>query len=173
MEVTRENTENQSKEVTLLETDMKTSSTTDLIFQPTLETALYTDLVTELNSSAEAMASISGWIEVDGQPVVVANDYPSGMSRQDAAEVVFDRREHRMIYDNFEDPEDETVEHFLRTRSTNGFNWIDLDMGSGTHHIELKGRLDVHADESSEARAVVGSRTLVVHPVKLANDAEK
>lgn len=170
MEVAPTDASNKSSVHTLLSGTMKTSSPTDLIIQPTLETSLLTDLVTETNDSSEATASITGWVEIDGEPVIVASDYPDTMTQQDAAEVVFDRREHKMTLSNFDD-DDATMREFLRTRSTNGFNWVDLNLGSGTHNIDLKARLDVYADESSSAKALIGPRTLVVEPVKLSPDA--
>lgn len=72
-----------------------------------------------------------------------------------------------------------TGELFLRTyqgtRSANAFNWITLDMGSGTYEIEVHAQIvdDTWTSDDGDAAAkgVIGKRTLVVQPVKLPNDA--
>lgn len=86
--------------------------------------------------------------------------------------MVFARRTHRMETMQFDD-EDATIRQFLRSRSENRFNWITLDVGNGTHNLEVIGRLDVLVDDpSAEAKAIVGPRTLIVESMKLANHAE-
>lgn len=173
MEVSATDSENHSATHTLLSDTIKTSTPTDLLLQPTVETALFTDIMTMGNDQSEAEASVTCWIELDDEPVVVSSDYTAaGLSEQAASEVVFDKRAHRMETANFDD-EEATIRQFLDTRSANGFNWVTLDVGNGEHELELKGRLDVNVDDSNaEARAIVGPRTMIVEPVKLPNDAE-
>lgn len=173
MEVSTTDSENHSETHTLLSDTIKTSTPTDLLLQPTVETALFTDIMTMGNDQSEAEAAVTCWIELDGEPVVVSSDYTAaGLSEQEASEVVFDKRAHRMETANFDD-EEATIRQFLDTRSANGFNWVTLDVGNGEHDLELMGRLDVNVDDSNaEARAIVGPRTMIVEPVKLPNDAE-
>lgn len=174
MEVARTDTQNHSKTHTLLSGTIKTSSPTDLLIQPTAETALWTTVATVGNDSSEAKARITCWIELDGERVLVSSDYTeAGLSRKQASEVVFDKRAHRMETMQFDD-EDAEIEHFLKTRSANGFNWITFDVGNREHSLEFKGRLDVEVDDArAEAKAIVGPRTLIVEPVKLANHASR
>src|SRR5688500_18867323 len=49
--------------VTLLETQMRTSSTGDLVMQVTAECALVTDLTTVGNDTAEAVGTVRVWVE--------------------------------------------------------------------------------------------------------------
>lgn len=174
LEVATTDTENHSATHTLLSGTLKSSSPTDLLIQPTAETALWTTVATVGNDSSRARARITCWIELDGKRVLVSSDYKkTGLSRKQASEVVFDKRAHRMETMQFDD-EDARIEHFLKTRSANGFNWITLDVGNGNHTLEFKGRLDVNVDDpNAEAKAIVGPRTLIVEPVKLANHASR
>ncbi|MFC7096832.1 hypothetical protein [Halobaculum marinum] len=151
-----------STAVTLLSGSMKTSSPTDLILQATVESGLYTDIKTKGNDESWANAGLTCWVEVDGEEVPVT-------SGSDGA-VVFNNREFGMKTSNFEN-EEAMIELFLRTRSANAFNWLTLNVGSGTHTIELKADLDVYASGKGSAKALVGPRTLIVEPTKLANDA--
>ncbi|WP_435364665.1 hypothetical protein [Haloarchaeobius sp. DYHT-AS-18] len=150
-------------EVTLLSGTMKTSSPTDLILQATVESGLYTDIKTKGNDESWANAGVQCWVEIDGAEVPVT----SGSS----GKVVFNNREFGMKTSNFEN-EEAMIELFLRTRSSNAFNWLTLDVGSGEHTIELKADIDVYANGKGSAKALVGPRTLVVEPTKMANDAE-
>lgn len=59
----------------------------------------------------------------------------------------------------------------LATRSANGFEWISLDVGRGVHTIEVKAQLTESVECVGRAQSAVGKRTLVVQPMKLANDA--
>lgn len=171
MEQTENPFDSDTLETTLLSGTMKTSSPTDLLIQPTAETSLLTTVKTEGNDQSRSSATVTCWIELDGDRVVVANDYEeAGLSKEEASEVVFDKRTHQMTTSNFDD-RDATIKQFLQTRSANGFNWITLDVGNGEHTLEFKGRLDVNTENAGNTKAVVGPRTLIVEPVKLANDA--
>jgi hypothetical protein len=68
-----------------------------------------------------------------------------------------------------------TIERYLRTKTANAFNWIQLDAGSGVHDIEVKVQLEGHAETETgeaQAKALIGKRTLVIEPVKMPHDAE-
>lgn len=151
---------------TILSGTMRTSSTTDLVLSVTLECALWTTVATVGNEESEARATIKVWIEIDGEPVVVSGN-ESGA--EDAGKVVFCDRTHRQSVTDLDD-EDARIEQFLRTRTANAFNWISLNLGSGTHVIEVKAELDTAASEAGLTAAAIGKRTLVAEPTKLAND---
>jgi hypothetical protein len=146
---------------TILSSELRASSPTDLIFHVNLECALWTTVETVGNDETRAEAKVEVWVEVDGEPVPVSTDDAGEDGR-----VVFCNREHRVVTENFEN-ENATIERFLRTRTANSFNWVDLNIGSGTHEIEVKAQLTREASDGGEAKAGVGQRTLVVEPVKL------
>jgi hypothetical protein len=150
---------------TLATGTLRTSSPTDLIFRVTAECALWTDIATVGNAESEAVASVKMWIELDGNPVAVASDDTG----EEAGKVVFCNRAYRMETLNFD--EDATIKQYLKTRSANAFNWITLNVGSGIHSVALKTQLDSSVSGTGFAKAAVGKRTLIVEPVKLANDA--
>jgi hypothetical protein len=176
-----------SGEFTLLEGSLKTSTSTDLYVLAQVETALWTDVkVKGKDESSQAKAGVTCWVEVDGVPVPVSNDYPNDWvsTRREASEVTFNQRDVRVetsFLGDIEDltDEDEYLALYQRTRSSHGFNWVALNLGSGdyddstnVHDVALRGRIDVYSDDTkAKAKAVVGPRTLVGVPAKLANDA--
>lgn len=154
-----------SEEFVLLSGLMKTSGPTDLVLQVTLECALWTAVTTVGNDESESSARIDVWVEVDGVPVAVSAD-----DTVSPGKVTFCDRTHRMKTLDFDD-EDARIEQYLRTKSANAFNWILLDAGAGMHDIVVKARVDAKVTGAGDAFGAVGKRTLVVEPVKLANDA--
>lgn len=156
-----------SETVTLLGTTMRTSTPTDLVISVTAECALWTDVKVVGNDDSSAVASVKVWIEFDGQTIAVSDDEASG---PDQGKVVFCNRAFRMVTTNVDD-EDQTIQTFLRSRASNGFNWVVLNTGNGIHTIEVKANLEAESTGGGTAKAAVGKRTLVVEPVKLVNDA--
>lgn len=151
--------------VTLLEGRLKTSAPTDLIFRVSLECALWTNITTVGDDDSSAEATVKVWIELDGKAVPVSSDDTG----DDAGRVVFCNRAFRMQTVNWSD-ENATINAFLRTRSANAFHWITLDVGRGVHEVVLKAELSTEVAGTGDAKAAVGKRTLIVEPVKLAND---
>lgn len=155
---------------TLLSTEMRTSSTTDLILQFSAECALWTDVTTVGNDESEAVATVNTWIEIDGEPVAVSSHEQAG----DEGVVTLCHRDYRVETMHFDD-ENTTIERYLETKHANAFNWAELDVGSGVHNVTVKAQLEGHAqadDGEAHAKALIGKRTLVIEPVKMANDAE-
>lgn len=147
--------------VTLLTGTMKTSSPTDLVLAVSLECSILTQVTTVGNDESQAFGQVEVWIEIDGQPV--------GVIDGDDGKVVFCNRTHRQTTTLFDD-EDATIQGYIETRSSHSFNWIALNLGSATHTIEVKASLSEEATNNALAKAVVGKRTLVAEPTKLAND---
>lgn len=147
---------------TILDSELRASSPTDLIFHVNLECALWTTVKTVGNDETQAEAKVEVWVEVDGEPVPVSSDSVS----DEPGRVVFCNREHQVVTENFEN-ENATIERFLRTRTANSFNWITLDVGEGIHNITVKAQLEREATDGASAKAAIGHRTLVVEPVKL------
>ena len=172
---------------TLASGSIKTSTPTDLYLMVQVETALWTNVkATNKDETSQAKAGLTCWMEIDGTPVPVASDYPNewAADRQAASEVVFNNRDFKVQTSFLKDiaditDDDEYLALWLKTRGTHGFNWVALNLGSGAyddstnvHSVELKGRLEVYADDkNARAKAVVGPRTLIGVPAKLANDA--
>lgn len=148
----------------LMATSIKTSTTTDLIIQVTLECSIWTTVTTVGNEISEATATVKVWVEVDGIPVPVSADD----AMDDAGKVVFCDRTHRQSVQDLDD-EDARFETYQRTRSANAFNWIAVDFGGGSvpHSVVVKAELSGDASGTALAQAGVGHRTLVVEPVKL------
>lgn len=164
--------------VTLFDATVKTSSPTDLLIEVNAECALWTEVTVvdddDTNTPnvdvphSESEARVKIWAVFDGQTVLVSSD-----DTRDPGRVVFCDRIHGMTLDeNDGDEDNETISNYLRTRSANSFSWIRLNTGSGTHTLKVFAQLDaqVNMGEGS-AEAAVGKRTLVVEPVKLANNA--
>lgn len=178
---------NSTREFTLLEGSIKTSTPTDMYAMAQLECALWTNVkVKGKDESSGAKAGLTCWLEVDGIPVPVSSDYPNDWvsNRQEASEVVFNYRDFRVETSFLKDVENITDEEeylalYNRTRSAHGFDWVALNLGSGeydsstnVHDVALKGAVEVYADDKkARAKAVVGPRTLLGVPAKLANDA--
>ena len=147
--------------LTILSGSMKTSSPTDLILSVSLECSILTQVTTVGNDDAQAFGRVEVWVEIDGQPV--------GVTDGDDGKVVFCDRAHRQTTSLFND-EDATITSYLATRTANAFNWVALNTGSGDHVIEVKAHFTEEATDNAVAKAVVGKRTFVAEPTKLAND---
>jgi hypothetical protein len=152
-----------NERVVLLREFVKTSKPTDLILGVTLECSIVTDITTTGNDSSNASGALDVWIEIDGKPVPVSSD------DTDAGKVTFCNRAYGRTTSLFDD-EDATIETFFATKDAHGFNWQALDVGSATHKIEVLGRLTQEVQGDGKAEVVVGDRTLIVEPVKSAND---
>lgn len=150
--------------VTLLSETVKTSKPTDLVLGVTAECAITTDVTTVGTDSQGAEGRIRVWVEIDGKPVPVSSE------DTDAGRVVFCNRLYERTTQLGSDDEQDSIRTFMRTRSANGFNWMALNVGSATHKIAVKAELFTDSTASASAIAVVGNRTLIVEPVKAAND---
>lgn len=111
------------------------------------------------------------WVEVDGMRAPVSSE--EDPERGDFGHAVLCNRASRIRVTDLDD-EDATFEQFLRTRSTNAFQWVALDVGQvsprSVHTIAVRAQLEAQVTGVGDAKAAVGKRTLVVEPVKLAND---
>ena len=65
--------------------------------------------------------------------------------------------------------EDYTIRTLDRQGTSNGFNWMALNVGSGIHTIELKADLTTSATSGASALAAVGKRTLIIEPTHAAH----
>jgi hypothetical protein len=167
--------------VPILTATLRTSKPTDLILNVNMECSIFTRLITGPPGDGTATASgdIRAWIEIDGQVVPInsvssppQNPPPSGNPARDG--VTFCNRTYSRTVTDAENPLDgqDTEDDFIDTKSANSFTWLRLNMGSGIHTIVVKATLTESAPTAdSTAQAVIGNRSLIVEPSKLANDA--
>ncbi len=62
---------------------------------------------------------------------------------------------------------DESVELILRTMSANAFNFIQDDLSSGDHLIEVQAKINTATDGDADASALVGKGSVTVQEVRL------
>lgn len=153
--------------VTLLSGQMKTSSPEDLVITASMECDILTSVTTTGNEDSSAFGQVLAWVEIDGHRVPVASDDTGS----DAGQVVFCNRAHEQTTSGFTVEKNATITSFIQTRSANSFQWTSLNLGSGTHTVELKTLLTTTTTNNGVAQALVGKRSLVVEPTKLANNA--
>lgn len=157
------------EEKLVLREHVKTSAPTDLILQLTSECSIATRLATVGNDTATSVGQLRYRIEIDGRPVPVSSDDIEN------GEVVFCDRAHRQSVTDLDD-NNARIEQFLRTRTSNGFNWMALNVGSGEHTIEVFSRFEQTNNEGevptgdNTSSGAVGARTLIIEPVKASND---
>ena len=186
---------------TVLTATMATAKTTDLILQLSAECAIETTFTRDGKTThQEAAGTVRMWVEVDNQIVPVTsissppqNTPPGG---DDGDKVTFCEREEG--YDKTDggaqcveetipailpntDPTTttsgcEAEEWFQKVKTANAFNWLRLNVGSGVHQIVVKADITTTTDsdtpgEVQTATALIGNRTLVIEPTKMANDA--
>jgi hypothetical protein len=166
---------------------MKVSSPEDLIISVTAECSILTALTTNNdNPTSTAFGSVRLRVEVDGKEVPVSADDGSG-GQDDAdddddeiGEVTFCNRAYSRTVTDQEDntpPDGQDEESdYIRTRTANAFNWIALDTGvlydspdNGNNIITVELFADYDTDTAGEAlaEAFVGSRTMVIEPIRL------
>jgi hypothetical protein len=168
---------------TIMTATMKTSKPTDIMIHTGLECSILTKLLTNnSDNSATAGARARVWIEVDGRIVSLTQQSmppqngtvpPSG---NDTDKVTFcDRVYSRTVTDGEGNPPLTAIDQqddYIRTKSAHGFNWVQMNLGSGLHTIAVKAELTTNTDgENATAELEIGNRTLIVEPTKMANDA--
>ena len=171
--------------IELLSATVKNSKPTDMVLQVSLECGLITDTILlgsntpGAQDSTRATATIRAWIEIDGKivPIVSSSTPPQDGSAppagDDSDKVTFCNRVFERTVEDTEDPQDgyDRSRDYIATKSSNSFNWVRLNMGSGTHTIKLVGEVTAQATGSSAADAYIGNRSLIGLPGKYANDA--
>jgi hypothetical protein len=168
-----------SQDITLLQGTVKTATPIDLIISHSQECAILTDVSlssknTDQNgystSSARAMEVVT--VYIDGNPVPVASG--------DNGQVTFCDREYYVSTNILSQIQqlcavtnstcaESVFNSYVRTKDAHSFQWISLNVGSGTHTITVKAHLSVNVGGTGSATVVVGKRTMVVAPDHLAN----
>ena len=158
---------------TILDTWIKTGGPQDVVLSVSLECSLITDVFsTTIDDHPEgytaigrAEAHVVVWALLDGQPVSLDS------SGTDGSITFCDRVHQQEIRDIDESTGNFTIRQLQETMSANAFNWIALDLGSGTHHIQIVATVEAANTEGSFAQGAIAKRTLVVEPVDFANGA--
>jgi hypothetical protein len=157
---------------TLLTATMSTSKPTDLILQVTAECSILTTVTNTGTSTASAFGQVRIWVELDGQivPVQSVSSPPQDTPPpgDDSDKAVFCERTHTVSF--MPTTQTDTISQYQATKSANAFNWLRQNVGAGSHVIKVKADLASNAT-SGTAEAIVGNRTLIVDPTKMANDA--
>jgi hypothetical protein len=169
-----------NQEVTLMTGTLRTSKPTDVMIHSALECSILTGITTNSsNMTGEAKSRVLVWAEVDGKIVSLeqasmppqnGTTPPSG---NEADKITFCDREYKRSVSNNETLPDGVDEQsdYIRTKSAHGFNWVQMNLGSGIHTVAIKARFTTAATPNAQAEAIVGNRTLIVEPTKMANDA--
>jgi hypothetical protein len=171
------------EKVPLLTATVKNSKPTDMMLHVSLECSIITDTVLLGSTtpggteSTRAEGRIRTWIEVDGQivPIISQSSPPQNpvAPGDDTDKVTFCSRVFERTVQDAESPQDgwDRSRDYIATKDANAFNWVRLNMGSGTHTITLYGELTQSATGSSAADAYIGNRSMIGVPGKFANDA--
>lgn len=166
--------------LTVLSLTQKLSDPTDLLITFSTECALWTRTKTKGNQTAGADGRVVAWIEIDGIEVIsgIAPDGTTDeFAQRSGGRVVFCERAQKLTTGDFTNL-DATIDLFIQTRNANAFTWGAIgpvgSSASNVHLIEVKVTIEVGVDGTGEAESVaagIGKRTLVVVPIKMANDA--
>lgn len=169
-----------NQEEVLMSATFKTSKPTDLIMSVSLECSLFTALTTnQANPTSNATAGLRAFLRIDGKivPITDVSTPPqdpaeSGNGGVDDAVTFCDREYQRTVTDR-EEPADGVDEEddYIRTKSSHAFTWVRLNAGSGQHLVEVVGQFRNTTAGAATAEAIIGNRTLVIEPTKLANNA--
>ena len=164
--------------VPILSATLRTSKPEDLILQVSLECSITTALVTSNSDpSSSSEGDIRVWVEIDGVRVPINSisnpPQPPPAAGDPSDEVTFCNRTYSRTVMDQENPPDgqDREEDFIKTKTSNAFNWLRLNMQSGIHTIVVKATLTTTVTGDATAEALIGNRSLIVEPTKLANDA--
>jgi hypothetical protein len=171
---------------TLMSATFKTSKPEDLIIEITAECSILTTVdipgspTGGATQTSHARGSIRIWAELDGKIVPIQDvstppqDPTANGNGTDADKVTFCDRLHERTVSDSENQQD-GIDHskdYIETKTANAFNWLRLNSGSGEHTLVVKAEFTTNAaGGASNAQAIVGNRTLIVEPTKLANAA--
>lgn len=165
---------------TLMTATMRTSKPADVMIHTALECSILTALVTNNDTpSSSATNTVRVWVEVDGKVVSLTQNSqppqngtipPAG---NDTDKVTFCNRTYSRTMTDDENPLDgiDQEDDFIATKAAHGFNWVQMNLGSGIHTIAVKAEFEKATAGGGRTTAEIGNRTLIVEPTKMANDA--
>lgn len=153
--------------VELASATLQTNKARDLSIRFTSECFVYTqgsNGQTQSQDQTQSQASVTTWVEVDGQPVPIGGSSDSS-GEPDDGKVGLCARSQELSSTL---PDEAVIDLAVLSQSTHGFNWSALNAEAGEHTIKVMARLDASVDGSGagNAAAVIGKRTLQVQAVK-------
>ena len=170
--------------VPIMSATFKTSKPTDLLIAVSLECSILTNVIINggpevVTETSSAQGDVRVWAELDGKIVPIEDvsappqDPEAAGTGTDADKVTFCNRVHERTVSDREDPLDgvDGSEDYQNTKNANAFNWVRLNAGSGEHTLVIKADLTASGTGASTAEAVIGNRTLIIEPTKMANNA--
>ena len=180
--------------VDVLQTQIKTASQKDLLFDVAMQCGIVTDTTVKSSggtqSSATARANMAVRVLVDGSPAAPDNSVDATKGTADG--VVFCDRVQTLSakfagLNCTADPvtgavtcaDPEELQLVLKTLNANSFNFAKTDVGAGVHTVTVQARAQAgvnFADDASGgglagAEAFAGAGALVVDEVRLVKDA--
>ena len=168
-----------STDITLLQGTIKTATPIDLIITHSQECAILTNVSLSSKSvdqngfsTSSAGAAEVVTVYIDGKPIPVAAG--------DNGQVTFCDREYYVSTNVLSQIQqlctvtnstcaESVFNSYIQTKDAHSFQWITLNVGSGTHTITVKAHLTVNLSGKGSATVVIGKRTMVVTPDHLAN----
>jgi hypothetical protein len=162
----------------LLTQRLRTSKPTELLINVSAECSIITDVVNFGSEVSEARGALKLYLESENEStgetrrigVTQASTGPNESEDGADSEVVFCDRLHRQTTAFHGDDEDHEIEQYLETRSANAFNWLALNMGSAVHTVRLYAVYESYNTAGSMAKGAIGSRTMIIEPVRAKND---
>ncbi|OLE40591.1 MAG: hypothetical protein AUG16_03460 [Thaumarchaeota archaeon 13_1_20CM_2_39_20] len=168
-----------SSDVTLLSANIKTATPVDLIITHSQECSLLTNVSLSSKqtntsgfstSSANAQEQVS--VLLDGNPIPVASGDNGQVTFCDRTFYVSTNvlsQIQQLCTATSQICAESQFNSYIKTRDAHSFQWITLNVGSGTHTITIVAHLTVNVSDSGSAMVVVGKRTMTVEPDHLAN----
>jgi len=153
--------------VRILQEVVKTSSPADLRRAVTAESSILTQGVTTGNTTSFADGTIRVTLTIDGQVVhpTGGTTAPGHQRDGDTAAVVFANQTHSRTTSGFFADPGATINDYIQTKHASGFNWAVLNVGAGTHTIEVFATYSEATAGNGNAQGIIGNRSLVVQPV--------
>lgn len=149
--------------VTVLSSQMKTSTPADLLLQVTSECTILSQITNAGSSTQNYIAKVELSMYVDGNPVPVVpptttNGGSGSTGGGNQYNVVFCNREF-MRTTTF-DSNNESIKDVENTEQANAFNWVAINVGNGIHTIDVKATFTDTNGTDTFAHGVLSKRSL-------------
>lgn len=156
--------------VELASATLQTKNVRDLSIRFTSECFVYTQGENsgtpsgDASSETKSQASVTTWVEVDGQAVPIGTSSDESGEPDDGKVGLCARSQ--SLSSTLSD--EQVVDLAVLSQSAHGFNWSALNAQAGEHTIKVMAKLDASVDGSGagNAAAVIGKRTLQVQGTK-------
>jgi len=168
-----ETVEQPSGSATILTATMNTSKPTDLILTVSAECSILTTVTNMGSSTSSAEGQVKLYVTVDNAivPVQSISDAPQNTppGGGDVDKTVFCERLHQVEF--MPTTTTDRISQYESTKNADAFTWLRQNVGAGSHTIKVIAEFSTNVVGSGTAEAIIGNRTLVIDPVKMANNA--